>query len=61
MSRVTFKIGQKRVYADVERTHNGLSISAVYNGYLVSRLYLDYTKAEAVSRFVEYLKTGIRE
>lgn len=35
------------------RTREGWNISAIIDGYLVSKLYIGYTKAEAIKIFRE--------
>jgi len=37
----------------VTRHHSGVEISDIVGGYLVSRLYIGYTIAEAKARFKE--------
>ena len=45
-----------KVSISVERTHNGLVLSTMHNGYYVHRLYQGYTKREAIEAFKDYLK-----
>jgi hypothetical protein len=40
----------------IEKIHSGIRIYTMHNGYLVSRLFIGYTKKEAISEFKEYLK-----
>ena len=43
----------------IERTFQGAyKISAIVNGYLVSKQYMGYTKREAVQAFKEFTKQG---
>ena len=41
----------------VEKTIQGIRISTIYKGYLVTQHYLGYTRKEAVLEFKQYLKT----
>lgn len=43
----------------IERTFQGAyKISAIVNGYLVTKQYMGYTKREAVQAFKEFTKQG---
>ena len=43
----------------IEKTFQGAyKISAVINGYLVSKQYMGYTKREAIQAFKEFTKQG---
>lgn len=43
----------------IERTFQGAyKISAIVNGYLVSKQFLGYTKREAIQAFREFIKQG---
>ena len=43
----------------IERTFQGAyKISAIVNGYLVTKQYMGYTKREAIQRFKEFTKQG---
>jgi len=43
----------------IERTFQGAyRISAIVNGYLVSKQYMGYTKKEAIQAFKEFTKQG---
>ena len=43
----------------IERTFQGAyKISAIVNGYLVSKQYMGYTKREAIQAFKEFTKQG---
>jgi len=40
----------------VEKTIQGIRISTIYKGYLVTQHYLGYTRKEAKQLFRQYLK-----
>lgn len=40
----------------ITRHHSGIEVSAIVNGYLVSRLYIGYTVRQAKARFKEETK-----
>ena len=43
----------------IERTFQGAyKISAIVNGYLVSKQFIGYTKREAIQAFKEFTKQG---
>ena len=43
----------------IEKTFQGAyKISALVNGYLVSKQYMGYTKREAIQAFKEFTKQG---
>lgn len=43
----------------VERTINGyIRVSTIHNGYLVSQLYIGYSKSESLRLFKQYIKSN---
>ena len=43
----------------IERTIQGIRISTIHNGYLVTRQYIGYSKIESVRLFKLYIKEVI--
>lgn len=39
--------------------HGGWSISTMHGGYRVQKLYIDYTKRQALSAFARELREGV--
>ena len=50
----------KVINMTIEVLHSGIRISGVYNGYLVSKLYIGYGKREAKRLFKMYVNNIAR-